>query len=340
VPSQPPADATIIGAPAQPGPSVPSQPPADATIIGAPAQAPQDATVIGAAPPVGGYPATNVPPDMPPAGLPPSAPPAKQSGGGNIWKVLAIIAGIGVLTCGALAIGVILVLNQLGGRVDSVFTSINSGLIATSIAAPTSGIPSDSGTVAEPTTAPASGAGTVVFQDDFEDPASSGFGEEDSETAASIFVDGAYEMTVKEPNFIVWRPIRGQHADVNMSVDVTFTGSELTAAGLLFRFQDSDNFYIFTISSDGRYGLDLYEGDNPTILIDWTETPAINPPGEVNALRVETVGDTIRLYANDQLLDEVSDGTFTRGRAAIAVNTFDTAGAPVRFDNLLIERAE
>jgi hypothetical protein len=72
-------------------------------------------------------------------------------------------------------------------------------------------------------------------------------------------------------------------------------------------------------------------------LIDWTESSAIKAAGETNKLRVETNGDTIRLYANDKLLDEISDSTISRGKAALVVNTFDDPNVTVKFDNLVVQ---
>jgi len=58
--------------------------------------------------------------------------------------------------------------------------------------------------------------------------------------------------------------------------------------------------------------------------------------GELNTLRVETSGDTIRLYVNDELLDELSDSTIANGKAALVVNTFDDPNVTVTFDNLVV----
>jgi len=80
----------------------------------------------------------------------------------------------------------------------------------------------------------------------------------------------------------------------------------------------------------------VYKNDEPITLIDWTESSAIKPVGELNTLRVETNGDTIRLYVNDELLDEVSDSTIANGKAALVVNTFDDPNVTVKFDNLIV----
>ena len=60
----------------------------------------------------------------------------------------------------------------------------------------------------------------------------------------------------------------------------------------------------------------------------------------MNSLRVETTGSRIRLYANDELLDEISDVTFARGKAAIVVNSFDAAGSTATFDNLVVREIQ
>lgn len=316
--STPAADATILSAPAVP-PAPSGRPPVDATIVGAPAvdppiPAPASPAVdrnLGAVPPM-------------PAG---PAAPAKQ-GGANVWKIVGIIAGLGVLACVVLAIGGYLLLAQLGRRVESTFTQINSGLLdATSSAEIVSS--------AAPTAASAD-TGAVLLEDSFDSAGSSEFSSGETDSASYKFAGGAYEITITKPKMLAWAPTRLQYGDTATSVEATIAGTKLTAAGLLFHFQDDKNFYIFTVSSDGRYSLDLYKDDTPTALIDWTEAPAIKPAGEVNALRVETAGGKIRLYVNDQLLDEVSDSTFTRGKTALVVDSFQDGGVTVKFDNLAI----
>jgi hypothetical protein len=109
-----------------------------------------------------------------------------------------------------------------------------------------------------------------------------------------------------------------------------------SAAGVLFRYQDEDNFYYYRISPDGSYSLVLYHAGERQVLIDWTEAPEIKSRNQVNHLRVEAVGDRIRMFVNDKLLAEVSDDTFAKGEIALAVSTFEKGGATFKFDNLLV----
>jgi hypothetical protein len=331
---RPPADATIIAPPSGPGTTPPGPAPSDPTFIGA----------APIAPPYGGEYTGGA---MPPASI------EQPKKGSNVWKIIGIIAGIGVLACVALSIGAFLLFRNFTNTASNTFATANAGLSSGTFATISAGLET---AVAEPTRAPrptsaprptavprpttaaaTSGTGDILLQDEFEDALSSDFADGQTDNASYAFVDGAYEMTVKTPNLIVWKAARGDYGDASISVEATMTSNETTAAGLLFHYVDDKNFYIFTITDDGRYGLDLYKDDELTTLIDWTESPAINGTGEVNLLRVETAGDNIRLYANDQLLSEISDTTLPSGRTAISVNTFDTPNVTVKFDNLIIK---
>lgn len=306
-------------------PAEPIQPPSDATLIAGPPAQPRVLPTTPAPPLAAGYAGATLPPAV---ALPPQE---QKSGGGRVWKILAIVAGIGVLACIALAAGVYLVAQRVSSSSELVFATVNAGL-ATVVAEPTIG--------PRPTSAPpavsANATGDVLLEETFDSASASSFGDTESANASYAFVDGTYAITVKKPNMIVWKAVKGDFSDAAISVDALFEAGKQSAAGLLFHYQDDKNFYIFTVTQDGRYGLDVYKDDQLTTLIDWTESSAIKGAGETNAMRVETVGDKIRLYDNDELLDEVSDATLTSGRAAIAVNTFDDTGVTVRFDNLLV----
>lgn len=332
--------AVDLGAPPPEPANRPSQ---DATILAGPAPT-SEPGVYSVPPAVSTTPASPPPGGMyPNASLPSGAttPPQAQKSGGNVWKVLGIIAGIGLLACVALGIGVYMLVvrpalttgqNVLATASAGLSTAVSDPTLQAVSAFPTSAAPSDA--TPEPI-AGASGNGAVLYRQTF-DKASSDFDEDETDNATYKFVDGVYSVSAKKPNLIVWQKIKGDYGNAAISLDTTINGPSESAAGLLFRYQDDKNFYLFTVTGDGRYGLDMYKDDKLTTLIDWTELSAINAAGELNSLRVETVGDKIRLYANDKLLDEISDDTFKRGKTAIALNTFDDPKLTVAFDNLII----
>ncbi len=353
-PPQPPADATIIAAPAPPyqppiAPVPPYQPPNAPTMIGGTPNLPPDVPPNQPAPPYGGgaYGDTGLPPGA-------AVPPPVAKSGSSVWKILAIIAGIVVLLCVVLSIGAYFVIRRAGTLTENTFATVNAGLsdgtfatvgagLETAVAGsdldPLATIEADATAEPAATRTPkpaADAAGPTLYSDNFDDEQSSDFTAETNDSAIYEFVDGAYLITVTKPKLLSWATMKGDYGDAAITVDASIDGPPASAAGLIFHYQDDKNFYIYSIDGEGRYGLDVYKDDKPITLIDWTESSAIKPVGEINTLRVETNGDTIRLYVNDELLDEVSDSTIANGKAALVVNTFDDPNVTVTFDNLVV----
>jgi hypothetical protein len=336
----------------------PPTPPADATIIAAPAptyQPPVTPTPTYQ-PPVAspGVPPTQAPlpygdggGDYSGAGLPPGSavpPPAAKSGSG-VLKILAIIAGIFVLLCVGLSIAGYLFFRRVGTVAENTLATANASLSDGTFATVGAGFQTavaEADTTAAPaptrTPKPSSGteAGSTLYSDNFDDEQSSDFTAETNESSVYKFVDGAYQITVTKPKLLSWATMNGDYGDAAITVDASIDGPTASAAGLIFHYQDDKNFYIYSVDGEGRYELDVYKDDKPITLIPWTESAAIKPASERNTLRVETSGDTIRLYVNDKLLDEVSDSTIANGKAALVVNTFDDPNVTVTFDNLVV----
>ena len=181
---------------------------------------------------------------------------------------------------------------------------------------------------------------TILLKDRFDNPQLSSLGEDANENAVYTFVDGSYEITLKKPNYIGWSPFAGTYDDASIEVEVTLDKAKNNAAGLIFHYQDEENFYVFLVSNDEHYELELYKQNRLTTLIDWTESAAIKDPGEPNRLRVDMDGSHIRLFANNTLLDEISDDTFTSGALALVATTFGERDATITFDNLIVRGAK
>jgi hypothetical protein len=344
----------------------PPTPPTDATIVNAPApsyQPPVAPTIIGGTP--GGPPATPPTQPTPPYGagdysgssLPPGSavPPPAAKSGSNIWKILGIIVGVVVVLCIGLSVAGYLFFRRVSTAAESTLATANAslsdGTFATvGVGFQTAAAGSDldnalatieaGATTAEPagTPGPASDAasGTTLYSDNFDDEQGSDFTAETNDSSVYKFADGVYQITVTKPKLLSWATMNGDYGDAAISVDASIDGPTASAAGLIFHYQDDKNFYIYSIDGEGRYGLDVYKNDEPITLVEWTESSAIKPAGERNTLRVETNGDTIRLYVNDKLLDEISDSTIPNGKAALVVNTFDEPNVTVSFDNLVV----
>jgi hypothetical protein len=260
-----------------------------------------------------------------PTGQPPypGEAPAKPGNRRTLWWVLGGAGCLGLLA--VVACAVIGVLTLLGGQVSSVFSEIEATVES-----------EQGGGGIVPGDSPLTG-GEVLFSDDFESAFASGLSEDEDASSRYAYEDGAYVIEVKEPETIVWARVDGTYSDARIAVDAEVpAGTDVSAAGLIFHYQDQDNFYLFSVSNDGYYALELLQNNEWVILIDWTISDVID--GSFNTMRVETQGDQIALYVNDQLLEETSDGTFTEGEVALAVSSLQDSTALVRFDNMLIEQ--
>ncbi len=104
--------------------------------------------------------------------------------------------------------------------------------------------------------------------------------------------------------------------------------------GLIFRYKNNANFYLFGISCDGTYRLlRRVDGVFETI-IDFTKSNSINPLGQRNILGVRAVSDNLSLYVNDKFLSTVKGAQFADGLIGFYVAPRLTPNMTVVFDDV------
>lgn len=126
--------------------------------------------------------------------------------------------------------------------------------------------------------------------------------------------------------------------DFYFSLDVT-QPSFTTAAdyGIVFREDNANNYYYFSINNKKQFSLWLHYQDEWTELIDSSVSQAILPR-ESNRLAVLAKGDHFVLFINDQYVAEIQDGTLDKGRAGMAIEISEPdLGVLFEFDNLLLK---
>lgn len=303
-----------------PAPGAPTTPPGGTASAIPPTMrldAPWSQPTAQPAPQTPPLPLGSVPPTSVPAGEP-AAPKSRRT----LWWILGGVGCLTVLLVGAcVTIGA---LTLLGQRVDE-----GSVVAATPVLGGGGIVPDDS---------PLTG-GAVLLEDDFSDTGVSSLDQSEDETSRSAYEDGVYVLEVKEAETVVWSLIGGPYEDVRLEVDAEVpAGAEVAAAGLVFHYQDNANFYLFSVSNDGYYALEVLQDGEWTTLIDPTLSDAVDSAR--NRLRVTTSGERIALYVNDTLLEETTDASFTSGEVGLAVSTFDTSPGILHFDNLVVARNE
>jgi len=208
-------------------------------------------------------------------------------------------------------------------------------LIRGQASAPTvAGTPTATAVAPSATAAPTPLPGTPLLREPFDGAAGSAFAAGEDERGRFGFEGGGYAIEVKAPETVVWALAPGSYADTSISVDAELPPGARLAAGVVFHYQDERNFYLFQISGDGYYTLELLAADRFTRLIDWTPSDAIG--ATANRLQVETRGDRIALFVNNRRLEETRDPSFTAGAVGLAASAFADPGPAVRFDNLVV----
>lgn len=258
-------------------------------------------------------------PNTPP--LPPAQPPGKRIQ----WLALAIIGGLSLVLLVACA-GIFLALIRFIPGDSHTSTVSAASVVAVHL----------------PTVTPIAvdGSGNampgLLLQDAFEHAGTSTLEIGEDNDVRYAYEDGKYLIEVKRPDLVVWSRIEGRFANIALQVETTLADdATIAASGLIFRYQDDANFYLYSFANNGFYSLDLIKDGERIPLIDWT--PAVIVDGaDATTLRVELVEDHIILYANGVVLERTIDSTFTSGEVGLAASTFDAGVASVYFDNLLI----
>ncbi|MCU0499438.1 MAG: protein kinase [Anaerolineae bacterium] len=117
------------------------------------------------------------------------------------------------------------------------------------------------------------------------------------------------------------------YSDVSLTMEVTLQAesADATGFGIIFNYQDDDNYSTFTIDGRGRFGIWTKSGPTWTELrgLDeqWTRDPVINPIGESNRLQIEIMDGTYIGFVNDKKLVELSEQPISKGKVGIYLGT-------------------
>ncbi|MHC1784297.1 MAG: hypothetical protein AB9891_16350 [Anaerolineaceae bacterium] len=154
--------------------------------------------------------------------------------------------------------------------------------------------------------------------------------------------DGQKVMRIETPDYYVYNRIPVQLTNVDMAFDVILQeGTPAnTGFGAMCRWTDKDNYYEFRMNGDGLYRAAKRVKGNWETLIDWSASTAVKPGvGETNRIRVVCAGSNLELYANEQPVIKINDGSLTSGGSSIIANSFEVDDAPVTvaFDNLEVK---
>ena len=174
---------------------------------------------------------------------------------------------------------------------------------------------------------------SLIYEDDFDD-SSSGWDDAFDAYTTKQYGNNRYQIEINTSNLVAWGLANRDVADFEIEVETRPEGGEATNSyGLLFRFQDRENFYRFDVSGDGYYLVSkFFEGEWVT-LVAWTASEYINQ-GAANILKVSAFGPKITVWANGQPLTTVTDDSLSHGNFGFFASTFGEQYVWVSYDNL------
>jgi hypothetical protein len=176
-------------------------------------------------------------------------------------------------------------------------------------------------------------AGSVLFQDDFSDP-SSGWLQGQDEFGLAEYAEGGFRIFVASEASAKISIPRLQYSNVRLEVETQkIGGGDDNDYGLICRYKDQDNFYFFTISSDGYYGIGKFVQNKFSLIgMDMMQTSDLIRQGEqTNLIRADCVGDLLTFYINGSKTAEVRDTDFKDGDVGLIAGTFSSPGTDILF---------
>jgi hypothetical protein len=153
--------------------------------------------------------------------------------------------------------------------------------------------------------------------------------------------EGRLQMTVIQPGSGEEWGLSSRPAMDNFYLQATFiTGNTCGDAdryGVLVRAPDENQGYVYGFSCSGRYRIYAWDGETYRALQEWRTSSAIRAgANQTNVLGIWLNNDTIRLYANGQLLAEFTDDQFNSGQIGLFIGSPETDNFTVYVDEVAI----
>jgi len=187
--------------------------------------------------------------------------------------------------------------------------------------------------------------GQVLFSDDFSDE-SRGWDTYSDVEGSAFYHDGTLHL--KANTFAEYDVVslyhRQEFTDFALEVETKLVdGTDENSHQVTCRVQDTVewNYYTFVITADGYYAISKVVNGEPIELVPMTRSIHIHTGKDaVNLMRIECVGNNLRLSVNGHLLAEVEDFSFASGFLGLAATGWTEQHGKtfteITFDNLVV----
>jgi len=152
---------------------------------------------------------------------------------------------------------------------------------------------------------------------------------------------GRYRWQAQAIQGFVWwaYPEMEQAGDFYLAVDVQQVDGPLSGeAGLIFRLNELDEYYLYEIDAQGNFAVFIRLQDGWETLYDWSESKAILADSP-NRLAIVARGSQLFFFINEQLVASLTDERLTSGKAGVLIGLSNEGDRGVwEFDNFELRR--
>lgn len=133
----------------------------------------------------------------------------------------------------------------------------------------------------------------------------------------------AYSLRLSQPEQRGWAVGDPWASDFDLELDARSSApDENVDYGLLYRYQDPENYYRFGIGNDGYYYIGIVRDGKATAVRTWQQWPHVRRGDQTNRLRVRCKGPTCRFYINGEFTAEITDGAFREGKIGVWAESY------------------
>lgn len=185
-------------------------------------------------------------------------------------------------------------------------------------------------------------SGAALFADDFSGEQNCGWVEYNKGGAVVALENGVLNISTSSPGEIWWTNPERSFDDVIINVTTSqISGVDDNAYGVICRYQDEENFYLFLISGDGYYAIGKYSGiDVPITYLtpdgQYQPSDLINQGETSNDIQASCIGDQLSLAVNGQPLLTVTDSDITSGDVGLASSALQQGTVEIAFDDFRV----
>ncbi len=184
----------------------------------------------------------------------------------------------------------------------------------------------------------------ILYEETWSDPNTTAWAVGDGAAAHEWIEAGRYHILVKQDTTMMcWNTEEGPFGDAQFDIDVKHEAGDngLNAAGLVFRFTDVENTYLFRVGASGTFQVAKWVADAWTALVDWTSSAAVRSGVAENHLTVIADGTSLTFLVNGTQVADITDGSFQVGWVGVAATAYaDGANIHESFDNLTVREVK